>query len=50
MEIVFILLPFSIALALVGLIAYLWAIKDGQFEDLDTPAMRIIVEDDNKKK
>lgn len=45
MDIIFILLPLSFFLALVGLIGYLWSVKSGQFEDLDTPAMRILSED-----
>ncbi|MEZ4752846.1 MAG: cbb3-type cytochrome oxidase assembly protein CcoS [Bdellovibrionota bacterium] len=37
MEIIFGLLPISILLALLGLTAYVWSIKSGQLDDLDTP-------------
>ena len=46
MEILFFLLPIS--LILVGLIvwALLWAIRSGQFEDLEGPAQRLLMDDD----
>lgn len=49
MEIIFFLLPVSVCLAFIGLAAYLWAVKSGQFDDLDTPAMRVLFEDEEKK-
>ncbi|MCA0425215.1 MAG: cbb3-type cytochrome oxidase assembly protein CcoS [Proteobacteria bacterium] len=36
------LVPLSIALGLVGLAAFLWALNNGQFEDADGAAWRII--------
>lgn len=50
MSIIFILLPLSLFLALVALIAYIWAVKNGQFEDLKTPAMRAVFDDEEIKK
>lgn len=46
MEIVYLLIP--VALVLVGLIigAFMWAIRSGQFDDLEGPAHRILMEDD----
>ena len=50
MEVLFILLPLS--LVLVGLIvwAVLWAARSGQFDDLEGPAHRILMEDDENEK
>ena len=45
MNIVFILLPLAISLAIVALAACLWALRNGQFDDLETPAMRVLFED-----
>ena len=45
MGIIFALLPLSILLAIVALIAYLWSVKSGQFDDLDTPALRMLFDD-----
>ena len=48
MEIIYLLLP--IALILVGIIIWIFmlAVKSDQFEDLEGPAHRIIMEDDDK--
>jgi cbb3-type cytochrome oxidase maturation protein len=40
------LIPAALGLGLVGLIAFLWALKTGQFEDLDGAAWRAIEDDD----
>lgn len=50
MQIVAILLPFSLFLALCGVCAYYWAVKNDQFEDLDTPARRILFDDEENQK
>ena len=45
MEIVYILAPASVLLGVVALAAYWWAARNGQFDDLDTPAHRILFDD-----
>ncbi len=40
------LIPIALGLGLVGLIGFLWALKSGQFEDLDGAAERILYDDD----
>jgi cbb3-type cytochrome oxidase maturation protein len=47
MEIIYLLIPLSIIL--VGLIIwiFLWAIRSGQFDDLEGPAHSIIMDDDS---
>ncbi len=40
------LIPAALFLGLLGLAAYLWALKSGQFEDLDGAAARILLDDD----
>jgi cbb3-type cytochrome oxidase maturation protein len=46
MEILYLLIPLS--LVLVGVIAWvmLWAVRSGQFEDLEGPGQSIIMDDD----
>jgi len=39
------LIPVALVLGLVGLGAFVWALKSGQFEDLDGAAYRILEED-----
>lgn len=46
MELVFVLLPLALILAGVGVAAFVWAAKRGQFDDLETPAVRILFEDE----
>lgn len=40
------LIPVALILGGIGLVAFLWALKSGQFEDLDGAAHRILFEDD----
>ena len=40
------LIPLAIGLGLVGLGAFLWALQNGQYEDLDGAALRILIDDD----
>ena len=40
------LIPVALFLGLVGLAAFLWALKTGQFEDLDGAAHRILDDDE----
>lgn len=47
MEILIYLVPITILLSLFGLIAFLWSIKNKQYEDLEGAANRILFEDDN---
>jgi cbb3-type cytochrome oxidase maturation protein len=46
MESLYLLIPLSIVLVfLIGLIFW-WSLKSGQFEDLEGPAYRILMDDD----
>jgi cbb3-type cytochrome oxidase maturation protein len=40
------LIPIAIGLGLLGLGAFLWALKTGQFDDLEGAASRILFDDD----
>ncbi|MBW7851798.1 MAG: cbb3-type cytochrome oxidase assembly protein CcoS [Rhodospirillales bacterium] len=41
------LIPVALLLGLLGLVAFLWALRSGQFDDLDGAAHRILFEDDD---
>jgi cbb3-type cytochrome oxidase maturation protein len=41
------LIPIAVLLGLVGLVAFLWALKTGQFDDMDGAASRILFDDDS---
>lgn len=40
------LIPAALLLGLIGLAAFFWSVKSGQYEDLDGAAERILIEDD----
>lgn len=40
------LIPVALILGGIGLAAFLWALKSGQFDDLDGAAHRILFEED----
>ena len=40
------LIPVALFLGLLGLAAFLWALRSGQFEDLDGAARRILNDDE----
>jgi len=43
---VLLLIPVALGLGLAGLAGFFWAVRTGQFEDLDGASMRILIEDD----
>ena len=46
MDILIFLIPVALLMGLVGLGAFLWSLRSGQFEDLDGAAMRILIDDE----
>lgn len=38
----------GLILLALGIAAFFWAVRAGQFDDLDTPAMSIVMDDDTK--
>jgi len=47
MEVLYMLIPLGLIVMVIAIIAFLWAIKSGQYEDLDGPAHRILMDDDD---
>lgn len=50
MLIVAVLIVASLIVAVSFLIAFLWAVKTGQFEDRYTPSVRVLFDDEVKNK
>jgi len=48
MNIIFLLIPLSLLLLIAAVWAFFWAIRNGQFDDLDSPAWRILLDDDSR--
>jgi len=49
MSVVIVLILASLALGLIFLGAFVWAVRSGQFEDTLTPAMRVLAEERTEK-
>jgi cbb3-type cytochrome oxidase maturation protein len=47
MEIIYLLVPLSLVLIGVIIWAFFWAVRSGQFDDLEGPAHRILMDDDS---
>ncbi|MBU1305345.1 MAG: cbb3-type cytochrome oxidase assembly protein CcoS [Alphaproteobacteria bacterium] len=42
----FFLIPVSVVLGVIGLVVFLWTLRDGQYEDLDGASERILYDED----
>jgi cbb3-type cytochrome oxidase maturation protein len=50
MNALLILIPLSLVLLLAAIWAFAWAVKRGQFDDLDTPAIDILQDDSESRR
>ena len=48
MSILYVLIPLALVLLGGAVWAFFWAVSSGQFDDLDTPAVSVIMDDDDK--
>ena len=46
MSILYFLIPLSLVLASFFVICFVWSVKSGQMDDLDTPSYRLLLDDD----
>jgi cbb3-type cytochrome oxidase maturation protein len=47
MNIFYLLIGVSLLAALIFLAAFIWAVRTGQFDDNETPAIRVLFDDDS---
>ena len=40
------LIPIALGMGLLGLVAFLWSMREGQYDDMDGAAHRILIDDD----
>lgn len=45
MSAIYLMLPVSLLLALIFLMAYIWSVRSGQYDDTTTPALRMLADD-----
>lgn len=48
MEILLYLIPIALILGFIGLVGFIWSLKSGQYDDMEGPAHRILLDDDEK--
>jgi cbb3-type cytochrome oxidase maturation protein len=46
MEILYLLIPISVVLVFVIAIAFWWSVRNGQFDDLEGPGFRVLMDED----
>jgi cbb3-type cytochrome oxidase maturation protein len=48
MNIIFALIPLGLLVLAAAVYVFFWAVRSGQFDDLDTPAWSVVLDDDTK--
>lgn len=48
MSILYLLIPMGVLIVVGALWAFFWAVNSGQFDDLDSPGWRILLDDDSR--
>jgi cbb3-type cytochrome oxidase maturation protein len=48
MSIIYVLIPLGLVILVAAVWAFFWALRSGQYDDLDSPAWRIIFDDDRQ--
>ncbi len=48
MDIIYLLLPVALIIVVIIIAVFFWAVKSDQFDDLEGPAHRILMDDDEK--
>jgi len=49
-SVVFIVLPLALLVVLAAVLAFVWAARRGQFDDLTTPAIRMLHDEDRTRR
>jgi cbb3-type cytochrome oxidase maturation protein len=47
MEVIYGLLPGMLLLGIIGVAVFFWAVRNGQYDDMDGAANRVLLEDDD---
>lgn len=46
MSVIYVVLPLALVIAIIAVVAFIWATRSGQFDDLDGPAVRMLDDDE----
>lgn len=47
MSVLYLLVPIALLLAGTGVAAFFWSVRNGQFDDVETPAIRVLLEEED---
>ena len=47
MDILYLLIPIALGMMLIAAVIFFWTVKSGQYDDLEGPAHRILMDDDD---
>lgn len=50
MNVLYLLIPVSLVLLVLAVAVFFWAVRSGQFDDLETPAYRILMDTDERRR
>ena len=46
MTVLYLLVPLALVLVGFAVLTFVWAVRDGQYDDLETPAVRVLFDDE----
>ncbi len=46
MSVIYLVLPLALLIAIGAILAFAWSLRSGQLDDLETPAIRLLLDDD----
>jgi cbb3-type cytochrome oxidase maturation protein len=49
MSVLYLLVPIALLLAGAGVAAFFWSVRSGQFDDVETPAIRVLVDEERPR-
>ena len=49
MNVLYLVVPLALLIVLAAVIAFVWAGRSGQFDDLETPALRVLHDDEARR-
>lgn len=50
MAVLYLLIPAALVLAGLGVLGFRWAVRSGQYDDVNTPALRMLMDDVDTEK
>ena len=48
MNVLYFMVPLAILLAGAGIYAFFWSVRSGQFDDVETPAIRVLLDEEDE--